>query len=101
MESVVYLGIDPSFASPSASLEADIEQEASNSAKISVSKVVILNPPTGFLRVRGGDSISFLEIGRVLPGEVYDLISEKDGWYEIKFNEDKIGWISSQYSRKQ
>lgn len=68
---------------------------------ITVPKVLILNTPTGFLRVREDSSISSLEIGRVLPGESYELVSEKENWFEIKLADEKKGWISSSYAVKE
>ena len=66
-----------------------------------INKVLILDTPTGFLRVRVGDSISSQEIGRVLSGEVYEFVSENEGWFQIKFKDGKNGWISNQYAKKQ
>jgi len=60
-----------------------------------------LDTPTGFLRVRDGNSIGSLEIGRVNPGETYEILNEKNGWYEIQFDDEKKGWISSQYAKKE
>ncbi len=78
---------------------------ASSSASLAVKKVLILDTPTGFLRVRESNSISSLEIGKVNPGETYELLDEKDGWFEIKLSspsrEIKNGWISSQYAKKE
>lgn len=108
LTSLVYLGINPNFASISADLKAETEdtnKEASGSAITSSPKIVILNTPTGFLRVREEGSIGSLEIGRVAPGEEYELIDEKDGWFKIKINsptgKDKMGWVSTQYAKKQ
>lgn len=64
----------------------------------SVAKVVILDTPTGFLRVR--DSINGTEIARVTPGDSYELVKEQSGWFEIKLNNGTTGWISSQYAEK-
>ncbi len=66
-----------------------------------VSKVIILNTPTGFLRVRTSASIVAAEIGRVIPAEVFDLVSEQPGWFQIRLKNGAIGWISSQYASKQ
>lgn len=83
----------------------DSAHEASSSAQSSPtptsSKVEILNTPTGFLRVRESNSISSAEIARVLATEAYDLISEENGWFQIKLKDGKMGWISSQYAKKQ
>ncbi len=64
-------------------------------------KVVILETPTGFLRVRESPSIGSVEIGRVLASEVYNLMLERPDWFEIKLKDGQLGWISAQYAKKQ
>jgi len=100
LNSLIFLGVSNDLsnqliASPSAALVSSP----------AVSKVLILNTPTGFLRVRESNSISSPEIAKVKPGEEYELVSEKEGWFEIKFdlpaNEGKKGWISSSYAVKE
>lgn len=107
LTSLVFLGVNPNFASISGDLQYKTQnttEEATKSTIISSPKIVILNTPTGFLRIREEGSINSLEIGRVLPGEEYELLDEKDGWFKIKVNspagEDKIGWVSAQYAKK-
>ena len=95
LSAVAYLGISLEVASQSAA------PQASQSAVPAVSKVLILNTPTGFLRVREDSSIASLEVARVNPGDVFELVSEKEGWFEIKLKDGKSGWISSQYAQKQ
>lgn len=89
---------------------ADATNQASPSAQVSfvptptqitVSKVVILDTPTGFLRVRESASIASAEIARVSPSERVEVVSEQTGWFEIKLKDGKIGWISSQYAAKK
>ncbi|MDO8657930.1 MAG: PEGA domain-containing protein [Candidatus Levybacteria bacterium] len=63
--------------------------------------VLILQTPTGFLRVRDGPSLSGTEIARVYPTETYELVSEQTGWYKIKLKDGKTGWVSGQYAQKQ
>lgn len=70
-------------------------------AQTAGTKVLILDTPTGFLRVRESNSLNAAQITTVNPGETYTLISEQPGWYEIRLNDVKTGWISSQYARKQ
>jgi len=77
-----------------------IESSASAETQ-TTNKVTILDTPTGFLRVRVASSTASLEIGRVSPGETYEILTEGDGWYQIKFDEQKTGWISSDYAKKQ
>jgi len=61
--------------------------------------VVILDTPTGWLRVRSEPSTTASEAGKVNPKEKYHLLDEKSGWYKIKL-EDIEGWISGRYAEK-
>lgn len=109
LEALVFLGVvDVLISSNSASLATDSAQITSSSANQSSQssslinqKVTILQTPTGFLRVREEGSLNASEIARVYPGEEYDLIEEKDNWYEIKLVDGKKGWISTQYAKKK
>lgn len=62
--------------------------------------VTIKDTPTGFLRVRSEPSTSASESGKVSPGEMFPLLDEQNGWYEITYDSDKSGWISGQYATK-
>lgn len=95
LEAIIFLGIDPQIATTSAN------PVASTSAVSSAAKVIILETPTGFLRVRKTSSSASAVVGEVKPGEIYDLINEQSGWYEIKLNDKVNGWVSSQYVQKQ
>lgn len=95
LDALIYLGIDPNIATASATLIS------SPSATISKLTVLILDTPTGFLRVREKPSLAGAEVAQVKPSETYDLVSEQTGWYEIKLKDGKTGWISSQYAKKQ
>jgi hypothetical protein len=98
LTSIAFLGIDPGFSKPK-------EASPSASAAEEPEKVLIQDTPTGFLRVREESSISSLEITQVSPGEEYELLSEEEGWFEIKIvseeQEDVTGWISSSYAEKR
>lgn len=61
---------------------------------------LILDTPTGFLRVRMEPSTGATEAGRVNPGEKYHISDEKSGWYEISYDGTNDGWISGQYADK-
>lgn len=80
-------------ASPSATIEPIQPTIVSNVA------ITILNTPNGFLRVRSGPGTAFGEVGRVRPGEKYNITNEENGWYEILLD-GQNGWISSQFARK-
>lgn len=64
-------------------------------------KVVILDTPTGFLRVRESASTGAPEVGRVTPGQSFPMTSEQEGWYEITLQNGTKGWVSSDYAEKQ
>jgi hypothetical protein len=64
-------------------------------------EIVILDTPTGFLRVRSSASTTAGEVGRVSPGQTYPLVNEQDGWFEITLEDGTDGWISSQYAKKK
>ena len=92
--------ITPSV-NPSLSLTPSPNLKQNPSIAPSSQSVLILQTPTGFLRVRNDASLGSAEIERVLPGEIYDLLDEQVGWFKIKLKDGQIGWISSQYAQKQ
>lgn len=89
-------------------IEAPLESQEVKSETQEVSEekpkaqIEILSTPIGFLRVRKEPSTLGEEVGRVSPGERYEIISEdeKTGWFKIEFEEEKTGWISNQYAKK-
>lgn len=91
LNAIVFLGVNPASASPS----------ATSVPTPTVTKILILDTPTGFLRVRSEPSLNGTEVGRVLPGENYDLLDEQVGWFKIKLKDESSGWVSSQYSQKK
>lgn len=95
LEMLVFMGINPEVATASATISSP------SASIITTTKVLILNTPTGFLRVRETASIAAAEIAQVKPGESYDLLDEKSGWFKIKVSNNISGWISSQYSKKE
>lgn len=95
LDATIFLGINSEVATKSAVLIS------SSSASITLSKVLILQTPTGFLRVRDLPSLSGKEIAQVKPGETYQLLDEQNGWYQIKLTNGENGWINSQYAQKQ
>jgi len=91
----IYLGID------------DVTEEPTPTASAAASPtpvkqmISVLQTPTGFLRVRSESTVNAPEVARVAPGQTYELISEKTDWYEIKLDNGKTGWVSTQYTKKQ
>lgn len=100
LKAIVYLS--PNSSSSSSSLPTfELTPTPTFTPTTSAAKVLILDTPTGFLRVRSSSSASTSEVGRVTPGETYDVLEEDTGWYKIKLENGIIGWISSQYAQKQ
>lgn len=95
----VSINLDLANATNSAAQSAVASTSAS--ALPTVTKVVILDTPTGFLRVRDRGSLSGKEIAQAKPGEAYDLVEEKESWFSIKLKDGKVGWISSSYAKKE
>lgn len=97
LEARVFLGINEGAVSlsptPTASPSATPASETP--------KITILQTPVGFLRVRARASVNAPEIGQVRPGEQYDILEEEDGWFQITLTDGKVGWVSSQYARKE
>lgn len=98
LKAIVYLS--PNSSSSSSALPT-FELTPTPAPTTSATKVLILDTPTGFLRVRSSSSASTSEVGRVTPGETYDILEEDAGWYKIKLTDGTEGWISSQYAQKQ
>lgn len=102
LTALAFLGINLEAlnATPASNLGSGI-QTATPSATPLKPKVIILQTPTGFLRVREDSNLNSAEISKVYPNETYEFLEEKDGWLKIKLNDDKTGWISAQYAQKQ
>lgn len=73
---------------------------APGSSSSSSITIEIKETPTGWLRVRKEASTASAEVGKVNPGEKYEVLEEKNGWYKIEYEEDSEGWISGQYAQK-
>ncbi|MEK7498030.1 MAG: PEGA domain-containing protein [Patescibacteria group bacterium] len=67
----------------------------------SIEEVLILDTPTGYLRIRKEPNSASMEVGRATPGLKYELLStdETTGWFNISFDEKKTGWISNKYAK--
>lgn len=70
------------------------------SMETQIKEVLISDTPTGYLNVRAEPSSASKEIGRVTPGLKYELVGEEAelGWYKIKYDGEKTGFISSKYA---
>lgn len=82
------------------SKEEKTEGEKKETEEIEEPYVLIKETPTGWLRVRGEPSTTSEELVKINPGEKYPLLDESEGWYKIKYEKDKEGWISGRYAEK-
>lgn len=98
LDVLIYLGLNQNFIASKAGITPSLI--STDSSKLDKVSVVILNTPTGFLRVRQLPSLSAAEISQVAPGEKYLLLDEQDGWFKIQLADEKFGWISTQYAQK-
>lgn len=64
-------------------------------------QVVVLDTPTGFLRVRANPSLGASSSAEVKPGETYGMLDQKNGWTQITLSNGQTGWVSSQYVKQQ
>ena len=98
---IIYLGLLDEIATPIISPIASPSSALTPKPSIvGTSKITILKTPNGFLRVRSEPSLTSNEISRVIEGQSFDLIEEISGWYKIKLEDDKNGWISADYASK-
>ncbi len=88
LEATVYLGIRTDIT-----IQAPVVASSSG-------KATILDTPTGYLRVRSEASTTADQIATVFPGEKYEIINEKEDWYQIRLRDQRAGWISKTYARK-
>lgn len=62
--------------------------------------VKILDTPTGWLRVREEPTTVATETAKVNPGETYPFLDEEGGWFKIRYEKGKEGWVSGKYAEK-
>lgn len=80
-------------------VEVEMNEESEPDAFV---RVEIVETPTGFLRVRDEASTDSVEVGRVEPGQDYDVLeqSEDGKWVKIRTEEDTEGWVSKEYTKE-
>lgn len=75
--------------------------EAVIAAEKEIKEVLILDTPTGYLRIRKEPNSASAEVGKATPGLKYELLSTDaaTGWFNISFDEAKTGWVSNKYAK--
>lgn len=63
-------------------------------------QLLVLETPTGFLRVRDKPSTLSKEVTRVKPGDTLILLEELPSWYRVRLPDDTEGYVSSAYVSK-
>lgn len=89
----------------------DLEKETTTSSSLTNKTYVIVNNnPLGWLRVRMDPSLTSTEAAKIKVGEKFEFLEEKNGWYKIRFNNNKEslvegsfteGWVSKEYVSKE
>lgn len=100
LHAYVKLALDPSQKSQYTIIDPGPLATAAASIKEPTNTIRILDTPTGWLRVRDEPTLAGSESARVNPGQRFELLEEEIGWYKIKIDADRQGWISSQYAQK-
>lgn len=96
---VAYLGVI--LGAEDNVLPTEIPVSPTPSPTQGTTSVLILDTPTGFLRLRASYDINSAIITTVSPGDTFPLIGEQTDWLEIKLPDGRTGWVSSQYAKKQ
>ncbi len=95
----VYLSVNPNPTSSQQKVSTTPTPSVSTTPTASTSQIIILQTPTGYLRVHSTASTQASEVGRVNPGDTFPLIDQKTGWFEITLTDGTKGWVSSQYAK--
>jgi len=65
--------------------------------KVTVETVKVKVTETGWLRVRERAGSGSREIGRVYPGEKFEVVRREAGWVGIRMEGGGVGWVASSY----
>lgn len=68
---------------------------------VSSSAAASVNITSGTLNVRAGAGTSYAVIGSLNKGKWVVVLSESNGWSKILYQGTKVGYVSSQYMKKQ
>lgn len=65
-----------------------------------IGRIKVKETSLGYLNVRSGPGTGSAKVGEAPVGAEYDLLAERNGWYQIQFTKDATGWVSSLYVDK-
>lgn len=92
------LKVDLALSEPT--LTSNIPVVSPQTAGLTSLKLIVKNTPTGYLRVREKPTLTALEVAKVYPGDSLIKIGEQPGWYKVRLNSGKEGYISSVYAKE-
>lgn len=103
LKAVVYLGLLDDITKPTESISPKLSGSLSplSITPQKKTKIIILDTPNGFLRVRSNPSTLSAEISRVSTGDIFEVIDEQTGWFKIKLTDNSEGWVSADYAKAQ
>ncbi|EKD46878.1 MAG: Type IV pilus assembly protein tapC [uncultured bacterium] len=79
-------------------IEGSFEQEDDLDVVVTEkNKLEIIETGLGFLNVRKQGDSDGEKIGKVIPGQQYEYIQEKNGWYEIVLSDGMSGWVIGEF----
>jgi hypothetical protein len=82
-------------SSPSASPTTPVSSPSPSTSPTKT--LTVKDTELGFLRVRSEAATSSDEVAQVIPGKIFTILAEQDGWYKIGYASGKTGWVSASY----
>lgn len=87
---------DPNSAQP-IEAQQELSEEVGSTVSV-VSRLRILESAGDFLNVRSEPSTNGEVLLEAQPGQVFEYVGERDGWYEILFEGSETrGWVFAEY----
>lgn len=84
---------------PKTTITPSIAGTSTSSATPKKPYIEVLSTPTNYLNVRNEPRGAEVLI-KIYPGEKYPYLDgTTDGWYQIEYQTNKKGWVSSQYAK--
>jgi hypothetical protein len=62
--------------------------------------VEVVSPEYGFVNIRECRWYSCEKVEVANDGDVFIMTKKEEGWYEIKYNEDSLGWVYQKYIKE-
>lgn len=92
--------INPSAPSPAPVVEVNVEPATPSISPIPTAippRIKILPTSVGYLNVRTEASLSAGILRQVKPGDIFEFEQKSDKWYQIRLDEQSLGWVFGDY----